>query len=151
MCVRSCWLVQRECEKKWMPEPRRKIGVGLVRRLLTQSIARGVGGFYSSKTPQLQYLLEEDWRKSKLLCNRHKHTHTHPSRKHIKQSTHNKDASLNAWTVTPHTFLPCTYSSVHTHTNVTEKVLSNAALTDSSFGAFPWKCHSRQVDMIHLS
>lgn len=60
------------------------------------------------------------------------------------QSTHtlaNKDASRNAWTVTPRlcipTFFSCTYSSAHTNTNVTEKVFSNAALMDSSFGVFP--------------
>lgn len=32
-----------------MPGPGRKIGAGLVSRLLTQSIGRGTGGFYSSK------------------------------------------------------------------------------------------------------
>ena len=44
-------------------------------------------------------------------------THIHPSREHIKQSTHNKDASLNAWTVTPHThFFPAlTLPFTHTH------------------------------------
>lgn len=69
MCVRSCWLVQRESEKKWMPKLERKISVGLETTVNTIHCLWPWKVLHL-KTLQLQYLLRENCKMLKLLCYR---------------------------------------------------------------------------------
>lgn len=77
MCIRSCWLVLRESKRKWMPNPGKKKKNQCGISEATVNTIHRLWPWMVLKMLQLQYVVWEDWKKFKLLCNWHKHTFTH--------------------------------------------------------------------------